>query len=138
MLERLLMAAVLLAVGALLVCAYNCILKRRASANAPTDPLLRNLREGAAAIVYFTVPGCVPCRTQQQPTLERLSHELGDRLQIVRVDAAEDQAAAERWGVLSAPTTFVLDPTRRVHHVNHGLADVATLRRQLETAGGIT
>jgi thiol-disulfide isomerase/thioredoxin len=109
----------------------------KATASASSDPILYNLKPGVPAIVYFTTPGCVPCRTQQQPALTRLQAELGEAIQIVHVDASLDAEAADRWGVFSAPTTFVIDSTRQVRDVNYGVADTPKLRRQLESARAI-
>jgi thioredoxin 1 len=97
-----------------------------------TDPVLRCLKPNVPAIVYFTTPTCVPCRTQQQPALARLQTELGDHVQIVSIDAAENPDIADRWGVFSAPTTFVLDSQGKPRQVNHGVADADKLRRQIQ------
>jgi hypothetical protein len=75
--------------------------------------------------------------TQQQPALSRLQQELGTGIQIVKIDATEDSKAADRWGVFSAPTTFVLDGQKRVQNVNYGVADSFTLKRQLEATGAL-
>lgn len=131
MVERLLIVLALAAVG---VCLYRCVYRRqmaRARHIAPTDPLLQPFQPGVPAIVYFTTPFCVPCQTQQGPTIQRLQTELGERVQVFRIDASSDPAAAERWGVFSAPTTFILDGGGQPLAVNHGVADGETLRRQL-------
>ena len=47
------------------------------------------------------------------------------------IDATQSPKTAERWGVMSAPTTFVLDNTFQPKHINHGVADVNKLKRQL-------
>ena len=132
MIERLILTLVLAAMGIL---AYRAFVRhhiRRAAASATSDPILSDLKPGVPAIVYFTTPMCVPCRTQQQPALARLQTELGDNIQIVSIDATEDSAAADRWGVFSAPTTFVLDGYKHVRQVNHGVADTPKLRRQVD------
>jgi thiol-disulfide isomerase/thioredoxin len=134
MIERALLAAVFLTIGFITCCTFNRLHKRKAAANAVVDPLLNGLTPGIPTIVYFTTPTCIPCQTQQQPALSRLQEEMGSGVQIVRIDAAENYDAADRWGVFSAPTTFVLDSQKRVHHVNYGLADLPTLKRQVETA----
>ncbi len=131
MIERLIVAVVLLAVG---VIAYRLVNRRqiqRTTALAPSDPLLSGLKAGVATIVYFTTPTCIPCKTQQVPALNRLQQELGDAVQIVRVDATEDPDAAQRWGVLSVPTTFVIDALGVTQAVNHGVAEADKLRQQL-------
>src|SRR5690554_1867829 len=108
MIERMIVVAVLSVLGILAYRAFSHYHVRLAAARTNGDPILNQLKPGIPAIVYFTTPACVPCRTQQQPALTRLQDELGDHIQIVKIDATEDSAAADRWGVFSAPTTFVL------------------------------
>ncbi len=134
MLERLLIALVLLALG---VVGYRWMIGRqikRTAALAPSDPLLRDLMPGVPTILYFTTPMCIPCKTQQSPALERLQRELGNGVQIVKVDATEHPDAAQRWGVFSAPTTFILDGRGTTLAVNHGVAEADKLRQQLQGA----
>jgi hypothetical protein len=50
---------------------------------------------------------------------------------VIQVDASEQPDVAERWGVFSAPTTFVLDPDHMPRQVNRGVASVETLKKQL-------
>ncbi|MCC6805525.1 MAG: thioredoxin family protein [Anaerolineae bacterium] len=131
MIERLIAALVLLAVG---VVAYRLVIAwqiRRACAAAPCDPLLAGLKPGVATVLYFTTPMCAPCKTQQTPALERLKAQLGEAVQIVRVDATEQPDAAQRWGVLSVPTTFVLDGRGATLAVNNGVAEANKLQQQL-------
>jgi thiol-disulfide isomerase/thioredoxin len=136
MIERLLMVAVLavLAIGVYQVLRWRQL--KQVNQSAVTDPLLGTLRPDTPAIIYFTTPGCVPCRTQQQPALQQLADELGDGVQIVKIDATEEPATADRWGVFSAPTTFVVNPKKQVHSVNYGFADSQRLKQQLQQATG--
>ncbi|MCL4239117.1 MAG: thioredoxin family protein [Anaerolineae bacterium] len=131
MIERLL---IVLAFAALLTLGFR-LLRRgqlaRAVRIAPADPLLAALRPGVPAILYFTTPACAPCRTRQRPAIQRLLAELGDRVQVIEVNAAEQLDAARRWGVLSVPTTFVLDGEGRPRAMNTGVAGLETLRGQL-------
>lgn len=135
MAERLLIAALIVAAGALAWAALNRAALRRLYERAPRDPLLSTLEPGAPAIVYFTTPTCAPCKTQQMPALTQLQAESHAPVQVIQVDATEDTAAADRWGVFSAPTTFVLDRQGRPRHVNRGVASADLLRRQLEAVG---
>ena len=135
MIERIILTMVFSAVAVLAYRAFSRYHVWRAAAGAITDPILSDLKPGVPAIVYFTTPMCVPCRTQQQPALTRLQTELGDNIQIVKIDATQDSAAADRWGVFSAPTTFVLDGYKHVREVNHGVADTPKLRRQIDAIG---
>lgn len=131
MIERLVFALVLLAVG---VVAYRFVIAhqvRHATALVPSDPLLQGVKPGVATILYFTTPTCAPCKTQQMPALTRLRDELGEAVQIVQVDATEQPEAASRWGVLSVPTTFVIDEHGMTRAVNHGVTPTRKLREQL-------
>lgn len=132
MTERLLVTLALLALGYV---SYRLMIRRQlqhTTALAPRDPLLSAITPGVPTIVYFTTPGCIPCKTQQAPALKRLQDELGAAVQIVRVDATEQPDAAQRWGVFSAPTTFVISGGGETLAVNHGVAGADKLRQQLQ------
>lgn len=92
---------------------------------------LEDYSPGVPAILYFTAPDCVPCRTVQGPAIEELRAQFGDRLQIIRVDASERIDLANQWGVLSVPTTFIIDAQAQPRHVNNGVASATKLRQQL-------
>lgn len=132
MLERLIFAGILMSLGIIVYCVYRRMHLSHLSQSVYIDPILSNLKQDILTIVYFTTPMCIPCKTQQQPALNKLQTELGDNgVQIVQIDATQDPSAAERWGVMSAPTTFVLDKTFQPKHINHGVADLNKLKRQL-------
>jgi thiol-disulfide isomerase/thioredoxin len=131
MIERVLIAIVLLVVG---YCAYQLFQRatlRRARENVVKDPLLQGGRPGVAKVLYFTTPFCAPCKYAQRPALDKLQTEMGSTIEIIQVDATQDPEAATRWNVQTVPTTFVLDETGEFRTVNHGVADYDTLRRQL-------
>jgi thiol-disulfide isomerase/thioredoxin len=90
------------------------------------------LPQGKPLILYFTTPTCAPCKTFQRPAIGRVQEQLGDRLQVVEIDAASQPEFASRWGVLSVPTTFILDRRGQPRHVNHGAAPAEKLLKQLE------
>lgn len=92
---------------------------------------LEAIRPGVPAILYFTTPSCAPCKTIQRPALARLQARLGDCLQVIEVDASVRTDLADYWGVLSVPTTFVIDSRGRPRCVNHGVASAGKLLRQI-------
>ena len=95
------------------------------------DEGLENLQLGTPAILYFTTPTCIPCRTVQGPAIEALAKRYGKQLQVIKIDAAERPDLADSWGVLSVPTTFIIDRKGRPRQVNHGVALASKLDRQL-------
>ena len=97
---------------------------------------LEELIPGKAAILYFTMPGCVPCQTTQKPALARLKALTGGWVQVIEVDAVERPDLAESWGVLSVPTTFVIDSKGEPRRVNHGVTLAEKLLEQLEQVEG--
>jgi thiol-disulfide isomerase/thioredoxin len=77
---------------------------------------LETIRSGIPAILYFTTPTCAPCKTLQRPALTRLKDRLGDGLQVIEVDASARPDLADYWGVLSVPTTFIIDRRASTAH----------------------
>jgi len=126
---RLLIAAGISGLGVTLYIFGNRLILARASNKVKQ---FENYQTGQAAIVYFTTPTCAPCKTIQRPALESLKKELGERLQIIEVDASQRPDLAQDWGVLSVPTTFVIDSTGNPRHVNHGATSAEKLTNQLE------
>jgi thiol-disulfide isomerase/thioredoxin len=66
-----------------------------------------------------------------KPALQRLVKELGNRFQVLEVDAEDQTEATRYWNVLSVPTIFVLDPHGKPRHVHYGVVSPAVLRAQL-------
>jgi thiol-disulfide isomerase/thioredoxin len=84
-------------------------------------------------IVYFTTPDCAPCKTVQRPALNRVTQLMGDSLQVVEIDATQRPDLAKRWGVMSVPTTFLLDARGEARYVNNGVTRAEKLMEQLQT-----
>lgn len=83
------------------------------------------------AILYFTSPDCAPCKTVQWPAIELLKAQLGEVFDVVEIDASRHPELASRWGVLSVPTTFILDQKGSPRFVNHGAAPARKLQSQI-------
>ncbi len=130
---RLFLALGIIAAGyGVYVIANRIILKRAAKNYLGLD----EFRPGLPTVLYFTMEGCVPCKTTQRPALELLKEITGDRIQVIRVDAVEQPELAESWGVLSVPTTFIIDGQGKPRRVNHGVALAEKLLNQLEEVTG--
>lgn len=129
-LVRLLIAVAALGLG---VAAWWYLNARIGRKGAQASAELVGYRRGRVALVYFSSPACAPCRLIQRPIVERLRALMGERLQVVEVDALERSDVAERWGVFTVPTTIVLDRRGRPRSVNPGIASAEKLRAQLES-----
>lgn len=134
MLERLLLAAAL--VVALTIGTYMARrLYRRWQWSRARDAALPGT--GTGEVLYFSTPHCAQCRYYQEPEIDRLVLESSDRVMVRTVDARTDEMA-RRFGILTVPSTVVLDPGGRVVAVNNGPASAETLMRQLgKVASGV-
>jgi thiol-disulfide isomerase/thioredoxin len=112
---------------------YNRLTLSRLAKAQVNQPGLENFDTGRPGILYFTNPDCVPCKTVQRPELERLKTQLnGVGLQIMEVDCHERPDVATEWGILSVPTTFIIDQTGRPRRVNHGVTRKEKLAEQIQ------
>jgi thioredoxin-like negative regulator of GroEL len=90
---------------------------------------------GGPAILFFSGAACTVCHTAQRPALERLAPVLEGHVEVREIDVAEQPSLAQRFKVMSLPTTVVLDAEGRARAVNTGFAPAPLLRRQLVDAG---
>jgi thiol-disulfide isomerase/thioredoxin len=126
---RLLIAVLISGLGVILFLLANHLILSRATNKVKK---FEDYQTGHAAIVYFTTPTCAPCKTVQRPAIDSVKKKLGERLQIIEVDASQQPGLAQDWGVLSVPTTFIIDTAGNPRHVNHGIASAEKLTHQLE------
>jgi thiol-disulfide isomerase/thioredoxin len=129
LLERLFVAVVISGLGVTGFLLANRLILSRATSKVKQFAAYQS---GQPTIVYFTTPTCAPCKTIQRPAIETLKKNLGERLQVIEVDASTQPELAQDWGVLSVPTTFVIDSEGTPRHVNHGVATAEKLSYQLE------
>jgi thiol-disulfide isomerase/thioredoxin len=115
------------------------LLNRRILRRAQENTLgLEGYKMGKPAVLYFTMEGCVPCKTTQRPALARLMEQTDGNVQLIELDAVEQPKMAEQWGVLSVPTTFIIDQFGRPRQINHGVALTEKLLNQLEQVTGLS
>ena len=84
-------------------------------------------------LVYFTTPDCAPCKTVQRPAIEQVRNLLGEKLHVIEINAYERPDLAKVWGVISVPTTFLLDARGEARYVNNGVARANKLMEQIQT-----
>jgi thiol-disulfide isomerase/thioredoxin len=100
----------IIGLGAFAYWLINQRLLLRARHNIST---LINTLPNKPVLVYFTTPDCAPCKTVQRPAIDRVSNLLGEKLEVVEVNAYE-RLSCKTSGVMSVPTTFVIDAARAV------------------------
>lgn len=134
--DRLLLVALAAAMFALLIglVRWRAARLSRSVVQRPAGALWDALRaspDGRPTVVEFSTPACGECRVQAS----ELAQLEGARYRVLHIDAARQPDVARAFGVLTAPSTVVLDDAGRVRHLNRTLATVDTLRAQL-TGGG--
>lgn len=124
----------LIAVAALVVWAALAWRTGRFRA-VPAGDLLSHPPGSRALVIAFTTPDCAPCRMRQRPALEYLHRAHPRDVDIREVDATVEPGLAERFGILSVPSTVVIDRRGTVLAINHTLAPAARLASQLGLNG---
>ena len=64
------------------------------------------LKSDTPVMVDFWAPWCGPCR-MASPVLDELSEEYADKIKIVKVNVDENQELAQKYDVMSIPTTII-------------------------------
>ena len=126
---RLLVSVGLVAAGVAVYLLFNRLTLRRAESKVTRLP---DYRPGLPALVYFTTPTCAPCKTVQRPAIRKMQQNFGRWFQVIEIDASQHPQTAQEWGVVSVPTTFVIDASGAPRYVNHGVTRAETLIQQLE------
>lgn len=108
------------------------VVRRRGIERAQKSIQHSGITPGIPAIVYFWSRGCHQCRTAQKPVVERMVEEYGEEhLQLISYNVDESLDIAKVWGVMTVPTTFIVDQSGQVLFANYGLATDGMLHRQL-------
>ena len=118
----------------LVVAAIGMGLVRRRRIQRAQNAIQRlEITPGIPTIVYFWSPRCHLCRNAQKPILERIVEEYSEKyLQLISYNVDESSDMAKAWGVMTIPTTFIIDQSGEVLFVNIGLATDGVLHRQLK------
>jgi thioredoxin 1 len=65
-------------------------------------------------LLDFWAPWCGPCKIMD-PVIEEIEKELGDKLEVVRINVDEDkEGLSQQYGVMSIPNYVVLKDGKEV------------------------
>ena len=71
------------------------------------------LQEDKLLVVDFFATWCGPCK-KLSPTLDEVSEELGEQVNIVKVDVDESEDLAMNYGIRSVPTVLFFKTGQQV------------------------
>ncbi len=132
MIERILILSVLILLSLSAFYAWRwfaAVRFRRAARQALPAAVAQELVSLGPTVLYFTTPECSQCRFRQKPILDQLKQSLG--VHVLAIDAASRPEIADFFGVMTVPSTVVIDEQRQPTAINHGLATLAHLQQQL-------
>lgn len=89
------------------------------------------VESGRPAILAFSTPGCVECRSLQRPALEKLTASMGETLQVAHLSVPEYPALVEQFGILTVPATVILDKQGITRHINLRYISAERLQSQI-------
>jgi len=81
-------------------------------------------------LLYFRSDTCVACPTQGR-YVEEVANGWNGRIVIHKIDTDTEPETAQRYGVMTLPTTILVDHTGSVRDVNYGLTNAHKLNKQV-------
>jgi len=83
-------------------------------------------------ILAFSSADCRQCHEMQIPALQRVLDARGSKVSVAEVDAPNSPDLAQRYRVLTLPSTVIMDAAGRAHAVNYGFANTQLLLDQVD------
>ena len=132
MIERLYISALIITVSIGLGFFLRSIQKWRISNRSLKDPFQIYQWKESPTLLYFWTHNCSQCKPQER-YIEQAQLELrrsGKVLEILKYNALESTLLAKQLGVLTVPTTVLLDKKGRVVAWNNGLIQANKIIKQ--------
>jgi thioredoxin 1 len=82
----------------------------------------------------FFATWCGPCR-MQTPILEELEKNMGDVIEVKKIDVDQDMELAQKYGIRVVPT-LIIEKDGKVVQSLEGVTDAATLEKLLKPLVG--
>lgn len=70
------------------------------------DEFIEALKSDKPVLVDFWATWCGPCK-MQAPILHEFKEEVGDKVDIIKVDVDQNEDIAAEYGIMSIPTLFL-------------------------------
>ena len=83
-------------------------------------------------ILAFSSADCRQCYEMQIPALQRVLDARGSKVSVAEVDAPNSPDLAQRYRVLTLPSTVIMDAAGHAHAVNYGFANTQHLLDQVD------
>ncbi len=110
--------------------------RRRALAATPltVDGVNTDAHAGLSLvrILAFSSADCRQCHEMQIPALQRVLDARGSKVSVAEVDTPNSPDLAQRYRVLTLPSTVIMDAAGRAHAVNYGFANTQLLLDQVD------
>lgn len=83
-------------------------------------------------LLYFASETCLVCPAQEQH-VQMAMVDWNGRLSLQKINVDHEPDKATRYGILSLPTTILLDSSGSVQQINYGLTNAHKLRSQFKS-----
>jgi len=83
-------------------------------------------------ILSFSSADCRHCHEMQIPALQRVLDARGSMVSVAEVDTPNSPDLAQRYRILTLPSTVIMDAAGRTHALNYGFANTQRLLDQVD------
>jgi thioredoxin-like negative regulator of GroEL len=81
-------------------------------------------------LLYFSSDGCAACPTQGR-FVSQVAQAWNGRLAIRKINTDIEPETAQQYGIMTLPTTIILDHVGTIKEINYGLTNTQKLNKQV-------